>query len=85
MKKTWKESSALDKFIIIFSVIVSLAVVVFAILQIFNVWDKAINLCCPLLGVVMLCHAYIECNTRRKIAYFCTALFILVCSIIVFF
>ena len=55
MKHTWKEASLTHKIVTVFSVIVSISVVVLAILQMFEVWDKAINLCCPLLGVEMLC------------------------------
>ena len=87
MKPTWKEASLTHKFVTVFSVIVSISVVVLAILQMFDVWDKSINLCCPLLGVEMLCQAYIQWNTYRKVAYFSigTAAFIFVCTIVVFF
>ena len=86
MKPTWKEASLTHKIVTVFSVIVSISVVVLAILQMFNVWDKAINLCCPLLGVEMLCQAYIQWNTNRKVAYFSigTAAFIFICAIVVF-
>ncbi len=87
MKPTWKEASLTHKFVTVFSVIVSISVVALAILQMFDVWDKAINLCCPLLGVEMLCQAYTQWNTYRKVAYFSigTAAFIFVCAIVVFF
>ena len=87
MKHTWKEASLTHKIVTVFSVIVSISVVVLAILQMFDVWDKAINLCCPLLGVEMLCQAYTQWNTNRKVSYFSigTAAFILICSIVVFF
>ena len=87
MKPTWKEASLTHKIVTVFSVIVSISVVVLAILQMFDVWDKAINLCCPLLGIEMLCQAYVQWNTNRKIAYFSigTAAFIFVCTIVVFF
>ena len=77
----------MKKTITVISVIVNLAVVILAILQIFDVWSQATNVCIPLMGVSMLCQAYIQWTTSRKVAYFSigTAVFILICSIVVFF
>ena len=87
MKPTWKEASMTHKIITVFSVIVSISVVVLAILQMFDVWDKAINIFMPLMGVEMLFQAYMQWNNSRKVAYFSigTAAFIFICSIAVFF
>ena len=87
MKIKWKEAPLSHKIITVGSVIVSLAVVVLAILQIFDVWDQAINIFMPLMGVTMLCQSYMQWNNSRKVAYFSigTAAFILICSIVVFF
>ena len=87
MKIKWKEVPLSHKIITVGSVIVSLAVVVLAILQIFDVWDQAINVFMPLMGVTMLCQSYMQWNNSRKVAYFSigTAAFILICSIVVFF
>jgi len=87
MKTKWKEIPMLHKVITVFSVIVSLAVVTLAILQIFDIWTHANKLCIPLMGVSMLCQAYIQWKTSRKVACFsiCAAIFIFVCAIIVFF
>ncbi len=77
----------MKKAITVISVIVSLAVVMLAILQILNVWSQAINVCIPLMGVSMLCQAYVQWNTSRKVAYFSigTAVFVFICSVVVFF
>ncbi|MBR4293145.1 MAG: hypothetical protein IKT54_05990 [Clostridia bacterium] len=77
----------MKKTITVISVIVSLAVVTLAILQILNVWSQAINVCIPLMGVSMLCQAYVQWNTSRKVAYFSigTAVFVFICSVVVFF
>ena len=87
MKTKWKDTALSHKIMIVFSVIVSLAVVTLAILQIFDIWKQAINLCIPLMGVNLLCSTYIQWNTSRKTAYFSLgcAVFIFVCAIIVFF
>jgi len=87
MKTKWKDTPTLHKMITVFSVIVSLAVVTLAILQIFEIWTQAINLCVPLMGVNLLCQTYIQWNTSRRSAYvslYCAAL-VFICAIAVFF
>ncbi len=87
MKTKWKDTPMLHKVITVFSVIVSLAVVTLAVLQIFDIWTQAINLCIPLMGVNLLCQTYMQWNTSRKTAYFslgCAA-FVFACAIAVFF
>lgn len=87
MKTKWKDTPLLYKIITVFSVIVSLAVITLAILQIFDVWTQAINLYMPLMGVNLLCQTYTQWNTSRKTAYFslgCAA-FVFACAIAVFF
>lgn len=68
-------------------IIVSLAVVTLAVLQIFDIWTQAINLCIPLMGVNLLCQTYMQWNTSRKTAYFSLgcAVFVFACTIAVFF
>ncbi len=87
MKTKWKDSPLSHKIITVFSVIVSLAVVTLAILQIFDIWTQAINLCIPLMGVNLLCQTYSHWNTSRKTAYFSLgcAVFVFACAIAVFF
>ena len=87
MKSKWKDSPLSHKIITVFSVIVSLAVVTLAILQMFDIWTQAINLCVPLMGVNLLCQTYTQWNTSRKTAYFSLgcAVFVFACAIAVFF
>ena len=87
MKAKWKDTPLSHKIITVFSVIVSLAVVTLAILQIFEIWTQAINLCVPLMGVNLLCQTYTQWNTSRKTAYFSLgcAVFVFACAIAVFF
>ena len=70
MKNTWKGSSLLHKAVTVISILASLGVIAASVLQIFDVWEQAVNVCVPLMGVVMLCQAYTQWNTRRKVAYF---------------
>lgn len=87
MKRKWKDIPILDKIVAIISLVSSSSVLVLGILQIFNVWDKAINVAVPLMGVTMLCQAYMCWNKSRKLAYFSigAAAFIFLCAIGVFF
>lgn len=86
MITNWKGAPVLLKVVAVISILISLSVVVLAILQIFDIWDQAINIYMPLMGVMMLCQAYIQWNNTRKVAYFSigTAVFIFICAIIVF-
>ena len=87
MKTKWKDTPLSHKIITVFSVMVSLAVVTLAILQIFEIWTQAINLCIPLMGVNLLCQTYIQWNTSRRSAYvsLCSAALVFICAIAVFF
>ncbi len=87
MKTKWKDAPLTHKIVTAVSIIVALSVIVLAILQMFDIWTQAINLCVPLMGVNLLCQTYIQWNTSRKTAYFslgCAA-FVFVCAIAVFF
>ena len=87
MKSKWKDAPLSHKIVTIISILTSLSVVVFAVLQIFDIWNQAINLCVPLMGITMLCQAYIQWNVSRKVAYFSigSAVVIFICAIVVFF
>lgn len=87
MNTKCKEAPILHKTVTVISILASLSVVVLAMLQMFDIWNQAINICVPLMGVTMLCQAYMQWNNSRKIAYFSigTAAFIFICAIVVFF
>ena len=87
MKRKWRDLSQADKFMLIVRVVASFLVVIFAALQLMGVWDKAINLAAPLMGIVMLVQSVLEWKKQRGIAIFglCAALFIFGCTIMVWF
>ena len=87
MKRKWRELSQSDKFMLIARVAVSVFVVLFAALQLLGVWDKAINLAAPLMGIVLLIQSAQEWKQHRGVAIFglCAALFIFGCAIVVWF
>jgi len=87
MKTTWKDTPLAHKLVTLVSIIVALSVVTLAILQMFEIWTQAINLCVPLMGVNLLCQTYLQWNASRKTSYFSLgcAVFVFVCAIAVFF
>ena len=87
MKTKWKNAPLTHKIVTVVSIIVALSVIVLAILQMFDIWTQAINLCVPLMGVNLLCQTYIQWSTSRKSAYFSLgcAVFVFACAIAVFF
>ena len=87
MKTKWKDTPLAQKIVTVLSIIVAISVIVLAILQIFDIWTTAINLCVPLMGVNLLSQTYMQWNTSRKSAYttLCCAAIVFVCAIAVFF
>ena len=87
MKRKWKEMPAADKFMLIVRIVASILLGVIAALQLLGVWDKAINLAAPLMGIVLLIQSVQEWKKQRGVAIFglCAALFIFGCAIVVWF
>ena len=85
--KKWNERTWADKVMLVVRIIASFLVVVFAALQLLDVWDKAINLAAPLMGIVLLIQSAQEWKQQRGVAIFglCAAMFILGCAIVVWF
>jgi len=84
-KKKWSEEPLSNKIVTVISVVIALAVIVLAILQIFNVWSFAVDISIPLMGLNLLCQTYIMWNHNRKAAYFnlACAIFVFICSLFV--
>jgi len=74
-------------FITVFSILVSVCVILLATLQISGKYENATDILVPLLGLNLLCQAYTQWQSQRKVAYFsiATAIFIFVCTVVVFF
>lgn len=69
------------------TIIVSLSVIILVALQIFDVCSKGSNLIVPLMGLMMLCQAYLQWGTNRKVAYISigTAILVFIGATLVFF
>ncbi len=87
MESKQNKKSVLHNIIAVFLIIICVAVIILSVLQIFDIWDGAINILVPLLGLNQLGMAYAQWKPNRKIAYFSLgcAVFILICSVVVFF
>lgn len=87
MKSDHKNAPLFHKAVTIVSILTSLSIIVLAVLQIFDIWTQAIYIYVPLMGITMLCQAYIQWNTSRKAAYLSigTAVSLFVCAIVVLF
>ena len=86
-KIKWNEMNDSNKIMLIIRIIASICVVALASLQLFGVWDKAINVAAPLMGVVLVIQAIQKWRQRRSVSVFelCASIFIFGCAIIVWF
>ena len=75
MKTKWNEKSTADKVLLILRIIVSIAVLIGATLQIMGVWDRALNIAVPLLSALILIQSIQEQKENKKasaiIGYVC--------------
>ena len=69
MKIAWKERSLTNKVITVVSILSSIAVIVLAALQMTGAWESAINFCVPMMGMTMLCQAFLQWGTGKTVAY----------------
>ena len=83
----WNKKTISFKILTIFGLIISVTIIVLALMQIFNIWDNAINVFEPLLGVLMIIQAIENWKTNRSTSYFSlfVALFIFLVAIIILF
>lgn len=83
--KDWNKKTLPFKTLTILGLIISITIIALAFMQIFNVWDKAINVFEPLLGILMIIQAIENWKTNRSTAYFSlfVAIFIFVVAIII--
>lgn len=86
-KEVWKQKSKNEKFLFITRLIASIIVIVFALLQLLKIWDKAIYVSAPLMGVIMLIQSIQEYKTNRSVAIvsLLCSIFIFICSIVAFY
>ena len=86
MNRKWKDKPLLDKILSASSIVVGVAVIALAMVQLFGVWSKAGYVYVPLMGVNLLLQAYAQWKPNRKVAVFslCAAVFVLACAAAVY-
>ena len=85
MNKKWKDQPLHHKIISISMLLVSIAVMVLAIVQLLDLWPNSGYVYVPLMGINLLLQAYTQWTPNRKIAVFslCAGVFVLICAICV--
>jgi len=83
-KEAWKTKTKNEKILFITRLVASIIVIVFALLQLLKIWDKAIYVSAPLMGVVLLIQSIQEWKTNRSVAIvgLLCSLFIFICTIV---
>ena len=85
MKARWNNMTTRDRIINALIIILSVAVIVLAALQLLGIWENSINVYEPLIGVVLLLQAQLFWKKNRKIGVLqlCAAGFIFACAIVI--
>ena len=68
MKTKWNEKSTSDKVLLVLRIIVSIAVLIGAALQLLGVWDRALNIAVPLLSALILIQSIQEQKENKKVS-----------------
>ena len=74
-----------DRIINVMIIILSVAVIALASLQLLGIWENSINVYEPLIGVVLLLQAVYHWKKNRRVAIIslCAAAFIFTCAIVI--
>ena len=85
MREVWSKKQRSEKVLSILGLICSLSIIILAALQILDIWNTAINLFEPLLGVLMVIQTIEHWKKNRKVALISlgAAIFIFFISIFV--
>ena len=86
VKTEWKDKPLLEKVVSISVIVVSVAIIVLAVLQLFDLWYDAGYVYIPLMGINLLLQAYMQWKPNRKIAIFnlCAAVVVFLCTAAVY-
>ena len=85
MRTRWNNMTTRDRIINVFIIILSLAVIALAALQLLGIWEESINVYEPLIGVVLLLQAMYRWKNNRTVAIIslCAAGFVFVCAFVI--
>lgn len=82
--RIFKEKTKKENVLFVSKLVISVVIIVFALLQLLKVWDKATYISSPLLGVLILVQSIQEFKTNRNVAIvsLICALLIFICTIV---
>ena len=85
MKARWNNMTTQDRVINVLIIILSVTVIALAALQLLGIWEDAINVYEPLVGVILLLQAKLFWKKNRKIAVIqlCAAGFVFICAFVI--
>ena len=85
MKARWNNMTAWDRIINVLIIVLSVAVIALAALQLLGIWEDSINVYEPLLGVILLLQANLFWNQNRKnaVIQLCAAGFVFICAFVI--
>lgn len=86
-KDNWSRMSQMERIEASLLLLVSIGVIVFSLLPVLGIWDKAGNVYIPLLSVLLVLQSRRERKKNRAVAIFSllTGIFILICWVVVMF
>jgi len=86
INRAWCEMQIYEKISFVLGSICSVSVIMLASLQLLGIWEKAINIFEPLLGVLMVTQAVLQWRRNKKVAVFslCVAIFIFIVTFIIY-
>jgi len=86
-KEIWKTKTKNEKILFITRLVASIIVIVFALLQLLKIWNKAIYVSAPLMGIVLLIQSTQEWKTSKSVAIvgLISSMFIFICTIVALF
>jgi len=87
INRAWCGMQMYEKISFIVGSICSVSVIMLASLQLLSIWENAINIFEPLVGVLMLTQGVLQWRRNKKLAVFslCVAIFIFIISFIINF
>ena len=85
MKARWNNMTTRDRIINVLIIILSVAVIALAALQLLGIWENSINVYEPLIGVVLLLQAKLFWKKNRSVAIIslCAAGFVFICAFVI--
>ncbi|WP_238904769.1 DUF3953 domain-containing protein [Clostridium sp. YIM B02506] len=85
-RQIWSQKQTHEKVITVMGIVCSISIIILAVMQILDIWENAINVFEPLLGVLMVIQTIQNWKKNKEVAIFslCVAIFIFGISIFIF-